>query len=177
MHHSNLNSAYTGYVDETTAHWHDINFDYVKEMKNLGKDRLVVSAAIVYQNKILLVRRAPDDSHPGIWEFPGGGVDENEKVVDAIRREVLEETNIELPLLPKGEILTHPTRTALRIVVRFDIETKPNVVLSEEHDDFLFADIETIVGENPENQSIFDSIREENLFAAKLVLNTNEELA
>lgn len=161
----------------TSAHWHDANFDYVNEMRSLGKDRLVVSAAIVSNNKVLLVKRSMDDSHPGLWEFPGGGVDDNEKVVDAIRREVQEETGLILPLLPRGEILTHPTRTALRIVMRFDIEDIQQIVLSHEHDDYIFADIETVTGVNKENRAIYDSMRPENRQAAKLVLGTGSTSA
>jgi 8-oxo-dGTP diphosphatase len=163
--------------DITAAHWHDVHFDYIAEMRELGKDRLVASAVIVVDEKVLLVRRSADDSYPGMWEFPGGGVDGDEPVVDAIRREVLEETGIELPLHPRGEVLTHPTRTALRIVMRFDLDAEPVVVLSHEHDAHMFADIETIRGKKDEQREIYDSMRPENRDAAELVLGSGSPSA
>ena len=126
------------------AHWHDVNYDYVAEMTRAGKERLVASAVIVSNGNVLLVRRSLDDSYPGMWEFPGGGVDVDESLVDAIRREVEEETSIVLPALPRGEVLSHPTRTALRVVMRFDLDADyvPEVVLSTEHDLALWVSSE-----------------------------------
>ena len=43
--------------------------------------------------KILLIQRA-DDPFKGHWAFPGGFVDENETVEDAVERELFEETGL-----------------------------------------------------------------------------------
>jgi len=50
-------------------------------------------AAVVSNGRILLVkrRRAPER---GCWNLPGGKVDRLERVEDAIRREILEETGL-----------------------------------------------------------------------------------
>ncbi len=50
-----------------------------------------VGAIIVYQNKILLIRRAVEP-HQGTWDIPGGFVEPNESCRQAIEREVKEET-------------------------------------------------------------------------------------
>lgn len=42
--------------------------------------------------KALLIRRNPDDF--GNWEGPGGAVEENETLEEAIMREVFEETGL-----------------------------------------------------------------------------------
>ncbi len=43
--------------------------------------------------KVLLIKRA-DEPFKGRWAFPGGFVDENEKVEDAVKRELYEETGM-----------------------------------------------------------------------------------
>lgn len=48
---------------------------------------------------VLLVRRSPGSrTNPGRWELPGGKVDDGERFDDALRREVLEETGLEIAL-------------------------------------------------------------------------------
>jgi len=150
-------------MDPTSAHWHDMHFDYLDEMHKLGKDRLVVSAVIVAKGKVLLLRRSPDDSYPGTWEFPGGGVEhfEDENLVEALRREVLEETGIGLPEFPVGEILTHPTRTALRIVLRFNIDNEVEVRLSHEHDSWLYVDVHGAREAYVDGINVFEAMRDE----------------
>lgn len=45
--------------------------------------------------KLLLGRRAPEKKlYPGLWQAPGGGVEEGESGEGAIRRELAEETGI-----------------------------------------------------------------------------------
>lgn len=44
---------------------------------------------------VLLIRRADDsDAYPGAWALPGGYVDAGERIENAVRRELAEETHI-----------------------------------------------------------------------------------
>src|SRR6056300_1186986 len=56
-----------------------------------------VVAGIIYndtRDQILIAKR-PDHLHQGgLWEFPGGKVDEGESVESALQRELLEELDI-----------------------------------------------------------------------------------
>jgi 8-oxo-dGTP diphosphatase len=56
--------------------------------------RIGVSAVIARGSRVLLVRRKSDDFLGGIYEFPGGEVEKNESVHDALLREVKEETGL-----------------------------------------------------------------------------------
>ena len=55
----------------------------------------VVAAVIRRENKVLLGRRPDHKRHGGLWEFPGGKIDEGETEVDAVTRELLEEFGVE----------------------------------------------------------------------------------
>ena len=49
-------------------------------------------------NKLLMGRKDPAKGgvYPDVWHIPGGGVDEGETLIDAVKREALEEVGIEL---------------------------------------------------------------------------------
>ena len=56
---------------------------------------IVVDAIVEKDYKLLLVRRKKDP-FKGSLSFPGGKVDEGEKVEDAVKRELREETNLNI---------------------------------------------------------------------------------
>ena len=49
----------------------------------------------------------------GYWSLPGGAVEIGEKLVDAVRREVLEETGLEIEPISVFEIFERITRDAV----------------------------------------------------------------
>ena len=56
---------------------------------------LAVSAAIIRDGKVLVVRRARNPAL-GIYTLPGGGVETGETLMQAVTREVREETALEI---------------------------------------------------------------------------------
>ncbi len=66
------------------------------------------------QNRLLLVRRARDPGK-GKWGLPGGFVDRGETIEQALRREVTEETNLQLASMKF--LFTSPNRYDYRGVV------------------------------------------------------------
>ena len=48
------------------------------------------------ENHVLIALRPPHVSSPGIWEFPGGKVESNETLRQALRREFQEEVGIHI---------------------------------------------------------------------------------
>src|SRR4051812_9489986 len=62
--------------------------------KNFGIG--VCAKVVTTQNQILLLQRAARDSCAGVWEMPGGGVEKGEDIVEALKRELQEETGITL---------------------------------------------------------------------------------
>ncbi|GAA0787420.1 Nudix family hydrolase [Marinobacterium sediminicola] len=57
-----------------------------------------VAAAVIRDRRgHILIARRPDDKHQGgLWEFPGGKVEPNEPVADALARELQEELGIQV---------------------------------------------------------------------------------
>lgn len=49
--------------------------------------------------QVLIVRRPPHDKGAGLWEFPGGKIEAGESSEEALRREILEELNVEIKIL------------------------------------------------------------------------------
>lgn len=56
----------------------------------------VTCAIIHFDSKILVTQRSEKMKLPLKWEFPGGKLEEDESEADCIKREVLEEINIEI---------------------------------------------------------------------------------
>jgi len=59
----------------------------------------VVCAIIEKEGKFLAALRSENMSQPNQWEFPGGKVENEEDHRSAIKREILEELNIEIEVL------------------------------------------------------------------------------
>lgn len=62
---------------------------------------LGVGGIVIQQGRVLLVRRASEPLK-GEWSIPGGLVELGERLVDAVKREVLEETGL---AVEPGEVL------------------------------------------------------------------------
>ncbi len=98
----------------------------------------VVAVALFDQikEKYLIVRRGPEQSGAGFWEFPGGKVEENESDNVALVREIEEELNFSIQpetLEYIGENIHHyPTKSILLVLYRYKEQIK-NFQLSE-HD-------------------------------------------
>ncbi|MAT94702.1 MAG: 8-oxo-dGTP diphosphatase MutT [Halioglobus sp.] len=78
----------------------------------MGAVHVAVGVIVDAQRRILLSRRAADAHQGGLWEFPGGKVEDGEALGDALARELREELDIV------------PVRTSPLIQVRHDYGDK-----------------------------------------------------
>lgn len=118
--------------------------------------RIAMKAVIVKDGKVLILREAAtygDGTQRGRYHMPGGRVESGEPIEDALRREVREETglevNIEYPIYV-GEWRPVIRDVPHQIVGVFSVCTPKTdkITLSTEHDDFQWID--------PKNRDQFD---------------------
>ena len=63
----------------------------------MHKKSIDVVAAVIKKNNLFLVaNRSFEANSPGIWEFPGGKVEEKETFVSALIREIEEELSLKI---------------------------------------------------------------------------------
>jgi ADP-ribose pyrophosphatase YjhB (NUDIX family) len=86
--------------------------DYYDDPNAPPATRVVPSANVVVANdagQILLIRRSDNDN----WALPGGAMDIGESLVDAARRETVEETGIRVQITGLVGIYTDPRHVIL----------------------------------------------------------------
>jgi ADP-ribose pyrophosphatase YjhB (NUDIX family) len=83
----------------------------VQERRYPGRPILGVGAVVIDGGSVLLVERAHEPLK-GEWSLPGGAVDVGETVLDAVHREVREETGLEVAVGPLVEVVNRITHDA-----------------------------------------------------------------
>lgn len=107
-------------------------------------DRIIIGGIITIKNKsgILFLKRSIYEFIPDIWEIPSGGMKKNESMLQTLRREVKEETNLDV-------IETEKYESAVRYLIKnkhylqlnFHIRCAGTVKLSNEHSEYIFSSI------------------------------------
>lgn len=116
---------------------------------------VATSGLIFNQNgQFLIVRRAAHDSHPNLWELPGGAMDHGEHPKQAVAREIKEETGLNITVhFPISTSYVFSTKSPELQVVRIAFLCKlttPNqdVLLSSEHSAYQWVQsLDDIEGE------------------------------
>lgn len=100
-----------------------------------------VAAAIIENSlgQILIARRKKGKAQEGLWEFPGGKIENGETVEECLRRELLEEMNIEIrPFEPFGVNDHHYGSTHIRLIAHRAAFASGEIVLVD-HDDYRWV--------------------------------------
>ena len=111
----------------------------------------VIDCHVVYRkkniNEFLILKRSPDKIYPGIWQCITGKIEPNEKPIETAIRELKEETN--LKPITKWTIdyvnqfyEAQSNRMNLAPVFGVEVNSK-NILLSDEHVDFKWCEIDT----------------------------------
>lgn len=70
--------------------------ELLEKVQAEGFSKIAVGAGIISNGKLMIVRRSPNDFLGGIYELPGGGVEEGESIESSLRREVKEEVGLKV---------------------------------------------------------------------------------
>ncbi|WP_316528286.1 NUDIX domain-containing protein [Kitasatospora brasiliensis] len=122
-----------------------INFDVLTDqalregVEGIGVGVVVRDAS----GRILMIRRAAHDVLPGLWEYPGGGRDDDEGVAAGAARELAEETGLAgLPLeyVRHLDFTNQNGRRVRQFVFTTVVPDGTPIALSPDHDDHQWAD-------------------------------------
>lgn len=104
--------------------------------------KILHKCIIENDGKILLLKRADDDSLPGKWDFPGGNLEFLENFESCVRREALEESGLKISKIRRIGFEEIILKKKKKHYVLFFYEARANgfdVVLSHEHSDFKWV--------------------------------------
>ena len=109
---------------------------------------LIGPRATIYNiktNKVLLLQRNDGNN---VWEIPGGKRENNEDIVDALKREVKEETGLtinEYKIVYVSPIFeNHPFLKPFLNVGYLCLVDNSDVVISDEHIDYKWVSVEEL---------------------------------
>lgn len=117
-----------GWIDEKI-------YEYVRRKMPIAS----VDVLPVYNGKLLLLRRV-NAPGKGLWWIPGGRVRFGEKLEDAARRELLEETGLKAKKLEMKGVMDHIWLEVHFVTTFFLAEVNSmNVEMNDEHYDFTWV--------------------------------------
>ena len=109
---------------------------------------LTVRGICEYNNKILLLKIRPDSVHDkGKWEIPGGKVKKCEFFDDALKREYIEETGLEININSLYNVIqnnytackTNEQVKSIQLIMNVSANSD-DVIISEEHEEYGWFD-------------------------------------
>ncbi len=107
--------------------------------------RIVTAAVVRHAGNILLTRRGPGGKHEGLWEFPGGKLEDGESLEECLEREILEELGVKAKA---GRVLctsqfTYDHGSIKLIAIDTDIEASSFTL--RDHDQFEWVPPERLL--------------------------------
>jgi len=101
-------------------------------------------ALIFYKEKFLVLKRGETaPSNPNKWDFPGGDMDFGENAYDSIKREIKEESGLNINELEPYDVYSKINNiNNFWVTIAYKGETdNDNVQLSYEHSDYKWVDL------------------------------------
>ena len=110
-------------------------------------------AAIEKDGKFLIMKRAPDaHAYPEQWDFPGGRLEHGEEPTEGLKREVKEETGLEIEVIEPIFVFSEKSSDHYVYFTVFKCNyISGEVKLSNEYTEFKWATKEEILELGTEN--------------------------
>ena len=114
-----------------------------------NKVHIVVAVAVIRndEGKYLVLKRSDDEiAYPSLYTFPGGKVEDNESMQEALENEVLEEAGLKLKpgkILIKDKSFIRPVDQTVKVFSYLcSAVSCDKVVISEDFTDYRWVDLE-----------------------------------
>ena len=114
----------------------------------MGEIWVAVKSLVVFNRRVLIIKRSNYSIGAGEWDIPGGGIRFGEDLQECLHREIKEETGLtthEDKLLYAMTAKVSPIRQVVGLTYLSYADTD-EVILSHEHTDFLWATQEQLKG-------------------------------
>lgn len=105
--------------------------------------KISVKAIVIRNKKILLLRPLEQKGSVEGWDGPGGHVKQKESLVEALIREVFEETGLKIEKVLPIKILTIP-QSNTNYLIFLCMAPRGKVILSKEHIAFKWVDFKQL---------------------------------
>jgi 8-oxo-dGTP diphosphatase len=135
--------------------------------EDFQKFHISVKGLIKFDNSFLLLQE-----HDGIWEAPGGRVNEGELLKEALLRELKEELDFNLSLDDIGNLFEFNQRydyklgngwCLMTLFFEISLKQKLEINISDEHVNFVWVkkdtDLSKFVFKNPIQRAIFENFK------------------
>lgn len=108
--------------------------------------RVAVHGLIKKDNKFLVTKRPFDDDYmPDVWDLPGGTIKFQENIIQALTREISEETSLQIkigPVIFIHEFPSGPERHQFQIIFQCDYQSGEVKLNPEDHEEFKWVTFE-----------------------------------
>ena len=134
-------------------------YEYLENRaKDDGVEKIVVGAMITNDNEeILLMKRKEDDFMGGIFEIPGGNAEDGEGIYEVLKREIKEETNLDLKrvisYINYFDYLSGSGKKSRQF--NFKVVVTGGPIILTEHDTYRWVNLDEI-----ETQNVSDAVKE-----------------
>lgn len=152
--------------------------------KNDDIKKLVVGAVILNQNnEVLLLKRVSDDFMGDLIELPSGTVDENETLLNALAREVKEETGLDIKeineYIGSFDYLSSSKKATRQLNFLVTVNKDNNIKLHEkEHSQYYWINIDSdkidTFNISTQTRNIIKSLKRKEMVFEKIVSTLNE---
>lgn len=137
----------------------------------MSKPIKIATKAIIFdQDRVLILRKSLEErlrkgTHG--WDFPGGGVEPEEPLLDSLAREVFEETGLQVKVIAPAYVYDEIQEEKHLILIKFACDQpEGKVTLSPEHEEFRWIPIDQL-----DQSEIPDWMKDEILRAYRVYLN------